>query len=77
MNGDFGKYLVKDIYGNDDFSKDKVIEMPRINNLQEYEEDRKRQKDLKKVMSTGSLMPTQRRQGVNDLKRGKLHLSKN
>lgn len=33
MNGDFGTFLVKDVYGNMNFEKNNAIEMPKINTL--------------------------------------------
>ena len=56
MNGDFGTFLVHDVYGNMNFEKGKAIEMPRINNLQEYEEEKKRLKEMNKVVSAGALL---------------------
>ncbi len=46
MNGDFGTYLVKDVYGNMNLGKHNAIEMQKINTLEEYEEDKKRQREL-------------------------------
>ncbi len=43
IGGEFGTYLVQEIYGNMNFEKGKVIEMPKINTLQEYEDEKKRQ----------------------------------
>lgn len=35
--GTFGSLLVKDVYGNMNFQKDKAIEMPKMMTLEEYE----------------------------------------
>ncbi len=51
--GKFGNFLVKDVYGNMNFEKDKAIEMPKINTLQEYEEQKKKEREMLRIASTG------------------------
>lgn len=51
MNGKFGQFLVQDVYGNMNFDKSQAIEMPKINTLQEYEDDKKQIKNMLKIRS--------------------------
>lgn len=50
--GEFGTLLVKDVYGNMNFQKDKAIEIPKVGTLEEYEEELKKQKLDKKMRQT-------------------------
>lgn len=77
MNGKFGTYLMEDVYGNKNLEKDKAIEIPLIGTLEEYEIDKKRQRELQKVLSAGSLIPQLKKPDPTSLKTGKIQMSKN